>query len=86
MFYVYIIESVANLKWYYGFTQRHPIERLYEHNGNHHHFTANKGPWALIFIRAFETKKDAISFEKNLKSIRNKQFITRQYSEYFIKR
>jgi predicted GIY-YIG superfamily endonuclease len=44
MFYVYIIESIATLSWYYGSTERDPVERLVEHNGNHHHFTANKVP------------------------------------------
>jgi hypothetical protein len=41
MFYVYIIESATTSKWYYGSTKRTPAERLLEHNGNHHHFTAN---------------------------------------------
>ena len=84
MFYVYIIESVTMSKWYYGFTERSPDQRLIEHNGNHQHFTTNKGPWKLIFVRAFENKKDALSFEKKLKSFRNKQFIASEFSEYFL--
>jgi len=86
MFYVYIIQSVSNLNWYYGFTEREPSERLIEHNGNHHHFTAHKGPWQLIFIRAFDNKKDALIFEKKLKSLRNKEFILREYQQYFLNR
>jgi len=86
MFYVYIIASLTTPAWYYGFTERNPEERLKEHNGNHHHYTANKGPWELIFMRRFENKKDALSFEKKLKSFRNKEFIAREYAQYFIKR
>jgi putative endonuclease len=84
MFYVYIIQSITTSKWYYGFTERSPIERLSEHNGNHHHFTARKGPWKLIFIRSFENKVDAMAFEKKLKSLRNKTFIRTVFSEYFL--
>ena len=42
-----------------------PSERLKEHNGNHHHYTAHKGPWKLIFIRLFNIKQEALQFEKN---------------------
>jgi putative endonuclease len=85
MFYVYIIESGATLFWYYGFMERNSVERLIEHNGNHHHFTANKGPWKLIFVRNFENKADALKFEKKLKSLRDKKFIQAEFSEYFLK-
>jgi putative endonuclease len=85
MFYVYIIESLHSQKWYYGFSER-PEERLKEHNGNHHHFTAGKGPWVLIFIREFHTKAEALMFEKKLKSLRNKDFILKEFASYFLKR
>ena len=85
MFFVYIIESIATARWYYGSTERNPVERLIEHNGNHHHFTAHKGPWKLIFIRIFENKSEALKFEKKLKSLRNKKFIWEQFAEYFLK-
>jgi predicted GIY-YIG superfamily endonuclease len=68
----------------YGFTERDPLERLAEHNGNHHHFTANKGLWRLIFIRNFEVKSDALKFERNLKSLRNKIFIQVEFSQHFL--
>ena len=85
MFYVYIIESLATLTWYYSFTERNPEERLIEHNGNHHHFTANKGPWKLIFVRSFEMKTHALLFERKLKSLHNKDFIRAEFSQHFLK-
>ena len=85
MFYIYIIESTSTLRWYYGFTERIPMERVIEHNGNHHHFTANKGPWKLIFVRVFENKGEALKFEKKLKSLRNKRFIRAEFADYFLK-
>jgi putative endonuclease len=86
MFYVYIIESSVTAKWYYGYTERNPLERLKEHNYNHHHYTANKGPWDLIFVRQFDNKNEALLFEKKLKSVRNKDFIKREYFQFFIER
>jgi putative endonuclease len=81
---VYIIESIATLKWYFGLTDRTSKDRLAEHNGNHHYFTANKGPWKLIFVRSLENKTDAMGFEKRLKSLRNKIFIRKEFPRYFL--
>ena len=83
MYFVYIIESEISGKWYYGFTER-PEERLKEHNGNHHHYTAGKGPWILIFIRAFDLQNEAVLFEKKLKTLRNKEFIKSEFKEFFL--
>ena len=85
MFCVYIIESLSTSKWYYGYSQR-PHERLKEHNGNHHHYTANKGPWKLIFLKSFENRLEAVAFEKKLKALRNKEFISKEFAQYFLNR
>ena len=85
MFYVYIIESVSTSKWYYGHSER-PHERLREHNGNHQHYTANKGPWKLIFLKSFENRHEAVAFERKLKALRNKEFISKEFWEYFLDR
>ena len=83
MFYVYIIESLTTGKWYYGFTSN-PEQRLEAHNMGLNNSTANKGPWKFIFIRPFETKIEAMEFEAYLKMSRNKNFIKRQFLEFFI--
>ena len=85
MFFVYIIESASTQNWYYGYTER-VEKRIEEHNSNHNHYTANKGPWTLIFLRQFKVKREALTFEKKLKSLRNKAFITREFAQYFLKR
>jgi hypothetical protein len=43
-----------------------------------------KGPWKLIFIRSFTDKKEALAFERQLKKWRNKNYIRRQFKEYFL--
>ena len=83
MFYVYILESSVTGKWYFGYTER-VEERIKEHNRSNGHFTSDRGPWMLIFKREFDNKKDALAFEKLLKKSKNKNYIKRAYSTYFI--
>ncbi|MDX1628651.1 MAG: GIY-YIG nuclease family protein [Fulvivirga sp.] len=83
-FYTYIIESFTTGKWYYGHT--HDIDtRVKNHNCGKSNYTKSKGPWKLIFLRTFETKAEAIKFEKYLKKSRNKSYILREFQEYFIR-
>jgi predicted GIY-YIG superfamily endonuclease len=39
----------------------------------------------LIFLRCFENKKDALRFERKLKSLRNKEIIAKEFGGYFFK-
>jgi putative endonuclease len=83
MFYVYIIESESSRKWYFGYTEQ--LEsRLKYHNTNHNHYTGGKGPWRYIFQRPFIEKTDALLFEKKLKRLGNKEYVKREYAEYFL--
>ena len=45
---VYIIESAATGKWYYGYTTD-PKKRVEFHNEGHNASTRNRGPWKIIF-------------------------------------
>lgn len=85
MFYVYIIESETDQTWYYGYSQN-PKSRLEYHNSGESLYTKRKVPWKLIFIKSFESKTDALKFEKYLKKSRNKDYIKRTFAEYFIPR
>ena len=83
MFYTYIIESQCNGKWYYGHTEN--IERrVKDHNEGLNKSTKNRGPWLLIFARSFETKIEANRFELKLKKLKNKDYIRREFQDYFI--
>ena len=75
MFHVYVLHSAHTGKIYIGFTSN--IEaRLIAHN-----HPSNKGwtrsfmPWKLIHSEVYETKKDAMVREKQLKSARGREFI-----------
>ena len=82
MYFAYIIESESTQRWYYGSTS--DLERRLDgHNTGLNVSTKNRGPWKFIFIRPFETEKEARDFEFYLKNSRNKDFVKRKFSEYF---
>ena len=64
--FVYIIYSEKHDIFYKGYTTQ-PFKRLEQHNNGESRFTANKGPWKLVFIQEFDTKKEALQKEKALK-------------------
>jgi putative endonuclease len=68
MYYTYIIYS-ATLDIYYKGISRDPLHRLWEHNNDKSRFTAAKGPWVLVYIKVFETKKLALIEERRIKSL-----------------
>jgi len=82
MHFVYIIDSATTRKWYIGSTMD-LIGRLNNHNQGLNRSTNRRGPWSYIFVRPFESQKEAQQFERYLKSIRNKKHILKKFSIYF---
>ena len=83
-YFTYIIESTKSDNWYYGHTDD-IFRRIREHNSGQNISTKNKGLWNLIFVRPFETKVEATRFELKLKRLKNKGYIKKEFSEFFIK-
>ena len=75
MFTVYVLYSGQFDKIYIGYSSD-PENRLVSHN-----HTKNKGwtkryqPWIIIHTESFETKSEAMTREKQLKSARGRKFI-----------
>ena len=68
MYYVYLIQSVSDpTRRYVGFTTD-LRQRIAHHNEGKLPTTAGRGPWQLITYLAFSSKKQALAFEKYLKS------------------
>jgi putative endonuclease len=65
MCYVYILKNNAGV-YYKGFTEN-PEQRLEEHNEGKSTYTKNKGPWEMVYLITFESKREALIFEKKLK-------------------
>ena len=66
-YYVYILRSIKDGKWYTGFTAD-LRKRFTQHNNNKSTYTKGRGPFELIYYEAYKNKTDARSREKQLKS------------------
>jgi putative endonuclease len=67
MKYVYILESLDSQHFYVGITEDLRA-RLRKHNAGEAPHTSKFGPWKIKTYVAFGDEKQAISFEKYLKS------------------
>ncbi len=82
MFYVYIIQSIEKQDEFYTWFSENLKQRLEEHNTWKSIHTNKHKPWELVFYSAFKNKKDALYFEKYLKSaswiaFRNKRLVSK---------
>jgi len=67
MFYVYVIQSKKDTKWYTGFTDN--LQRRFkEHNNGKIFSTKGRGPFELIYYEVCINKQDARAREIYLKS------------------
>ena len=66
MFCVYVLRNVEG-KYYIGVTAK-LAERINKHNQQGSRWTKHKGSWSLVYQKEFETKYQAITYEKKLKS------------------
>jgi putative endonuclease len=73
-YYVNILQSVKNLdKYYMGFTEN-LYSRLEEHNCGKCEHTSKYMPWRIKTTIAFTNRKQAIEFEKYLKTPSGRAF------------
>jgi putative endonuclease len=68
---VYIIYSDAFDVFYKGYTTQIHL-RIQQHNNNESQYTTNKGPWRLVYSKAYELKSDALIEEKRIKRLNRK--------------
>ncbi|MBI2984682.1 MAG: GIY-YIG nuclease family protein [Candidatus Kerfeldbacteria bacterium] len=67
MYYVYIIQSQKDHSFYKGFSSDLK-KQLAKHNSKGQKYSSAKVPFRLVWYCAFLEKKDALAFEKYLKS------------------
>lgn len=73
MFYVYILKSLADGKLYIG--QTSDVEkRLAWHNAGRVQSTKRRCPLVLVHVEEFQTRGEAITRERFLKSIKSRDF------------
>ena len=73
-YFVYIIYSKSYDSYYRGYSTQ-PEKRLNQHNENKGRFTKNKGPWVLVFLQSFSTKREALIRERKIKKYSKSQII-----------
>jgi putative endonuclease len=73
MKYVYILESLDSQHFYVGITDDLRV-RLAKHNVGEVPHTSKYGPWRLKTYVAFSNKRQAIAFEKYLKTASGRAF------------
>ena len=73
-FTVYVLYSESYWKHYVGFTSDLK-SRLISHNEKGHGWTSRYRPWKQIFIKEFNTKVEAMEYERWLKTGTGRDFI-----------
>ena len=74
MYTVYVLFSEKFNKHYTGFSSNH-LERIKSHNKYGKEWTARYRRWKLIHTKEFETKVEAMAYEKWLKTGVGRDFI-----------
>lgn len=81
MYYVYVLQSEKDGKFYVGYTADLK-KRFEEHNKGYVSSTKDRRPFKLIYFEGSFEKKDALKREKYLKTYHGKAFIRRRLKSY----
>ncbi len=79
MYFVYVLKSVDNWRFYVGMTAN-VQNRIGEHNKGYTKSTKGYRPWELFFFEEYETRDLARQREKYLKSGIGKEFIKSKWA------
>ncbi len=81
MFYVYILQSAKDKKFYTGYTQNLKL-RFEQHSKGLVKSTKHRRPLKLIYYEAYLNQQDATHREKYLKTYHGKMFIKNRLKSY----
>jgi putative endonuclease len=77
MFFVYILQSERDGRLYIGQTNN-ITERLWRHNSGQVIATKFHRPWKIIYQKIFQSRAEAMRYERYLKSLKNKEYILKK--------
>ncbi|MGD0341217.1 MAG: GIY-YIG nuclease family protein [Bacteroidales bacterium] len=80
MYFIYIIESKKDGRYYVGQTERLD-ERIKRHNEGRNLSTKAYIPWALKWWKGFDTRSEAIKIESKIKRIKKRTGIEKYVKE-----
>ncbi|MCB9175025.1 MAG: GIY-YIG nuclease family protein [Flavobacteriales bacterium] len=79
LFYVYILQSNVDGRFYIGQTGN-VVKRLYDHNNGKSTYTSKFLPWNLVWFICVESRSEAYILEQKIKKFKSRiktiQFIT----------
>ncbi len=81
MYYVYVLQSNQDKRFYTGFT-RDLIKRIEEHNSGISIATKGRIPLKLVYYEFCLNHKDAVKREKYLKTTWGKRYIKNRIKNY----
>jgi putative endonuclease len=81
MFYIYVIRSTKDKRWYTGLTQD-LRKRFKEHNNNKIFSTKGRGPFEIVYYEACINEQDAQIREKYLKSGFGKRYLKNRLKRF----
>jgi putative endonuclease len=76
MYYVYVLQSVAEGKYYIGSTNN-VTQRIARHNARMVTSTKRYCPWKLIYSEVFNTLSEARSREREIKAWKNPAYMVK---------
>ena len=79
MYFVYLLKSQKDGKFYIGHTQNLE-ERLAYHNTGRSKYTRSRGPWTLMAFKTFESRGQAMSEERRIKKLKNRTAILKAFN------
>ena len=74
MFYVYILLSLQDNKFYIGQTSNLE-DRIERHNKGREKATKNRKPFKLVYFEKYDTRAGALKREKHLKSLKSHAYV-----------
>ncbi|MGC9513821.1 MAG: GIY-YIG nuclease family protein [Fidelibacterota bacterium] len=74
MYYTYILYSKKVDRYYVGYTSDLE-ERLKRHHDHKISYTSNRGPWKLVWYKAFDSKSAAYACERSIKKMKSRKYI-----------
>ncbi|MFC3414162.1 GIY-YIG nuclease family protein [Algoriphagus hitonicola] len=83
MFYVYVLQSQLDKKFYTGFTSNLK-RRLQEHENGLSLSTKHRRPFDLVYFEACLSQKDALHREKYLKTTYGKRYLKNRLKNFLM--
>jgi len=81
-YYTYVLRSVVDKKFYYGYTKDLKL-RIEQHNCGEVKSTKHRRPLELVYFEGCLSQKDALTREKYFKTYYGAMFIKKRLSRYF---